>query len=112
MSKKVLHLVNQALEGINYILDRRDNLFSLTSIELLPEIKNDLLTFLKNNNLSELRAVLDSYKQSNMLMTGETDYNSVWYQEVQVRGRATVLGKILDDLDNAAWELVKEDVKQ
>ena len=106
MNKKLEDLIGQAQEGINHLLGLK-NSQSYTGIELLPKIKKGLTKFLRNKNLNELRETIDIYKRSNMLTTGPTDYDSVWFKETQAKGKAKLLGSILDEIDNIAWEMIK-----
>lgn len=110
MEKKLNQLIEKALEGIEYALNPDNKLYSLPGAEVLSKIRKGLLNYKKDKNLTKLRGVLGVYKKSNMLTSGKTEYNAVWYQTVNVRGKSELLGSIFDDMEDVAWELMKTNV--
>lgn len=102
-------LIEKALEGTEYALNSQNNLSSLPGADVLPSLKKGLLKFKEDQNLTDLRVCLDSYKKSNMLQSGKTEYDAVWYKDVKVQGESVLLGSLFDDLENTAWEMVKTD---
>lgn len=105
MAENLKQLINQGLEAIEY-LEKSSSKQKLTALEILPQIKNGLLEFLKDKNLDKLRKILDLYKQSHILKQGTTDYSSVWLTETQAQGKTVVLSAILDDIDEIAWKMI------
>ena len=40
--------------------------------------------------------------------SGETEYDAIWYKEVQVRGKYDLLGSIFDEIEDLTWDLIKK----
>ncbi len=104
--KAISELIKEAKEGISFALNESRYERS-TGREVLPEILKGLESYEKEPDPHKLREVLDKYKKSNMLTSGVTDFNSIWLQDVRVKGKAIILSSILDELEDGLWQLVK-----
>lgn len=109
--KTIDQLIEEALEGVEYALDPKNNLTSLPGTEVIPQLKTGLLNYKEDKDLTKLREYLGLYQKSNMLTSGKVEYDAVWYQVVEVRGKTILLGSIFDNLIGTVWKLVKNEAK-
>ena len=83
--KKLLEILDKAEEGLNYAINK-PRYANLQGKEILKMIVDGIKNYRSTKNLNDLRSVMDKYKQSNMLTSGNTYDNFIWYQTVESRG--------------------------
>ena len=107
MQENLSELIENVLEGIHYCLGKYSKL-DLGGMDVLQDIKSSILVYKNDKNLEDLRSGLIVYRESNILFSGNTDYDSVWFKDIEVSGKTTTLSYLLDSLDNLAWDKIKE----
>src|SRR3989339_1179271 len=83
--KKLLEILDKAEEGLNYAINK-PRYANLQGKEILKMIVDGIKNYRSTKNLNDLRSVMDKYKQSNMLTSGNTYDNFIWYHTVESRG--------------------------
>ncbi|MBU1864625.1 MAG: ATP-binding protein [Candidatus Omnitrophica bacterium] len=101
LADKMRELTGQVLEGIEF-LKKKEKLKNLRYSDRVGELEKIIKEFSHTGNLNILNRALHIYRSTNIAVPeGEDAFETtIWNTELHVRGKATTLEYILDDLED------------